>query len=162
MKIEELENASRELERQVMEAKENLSDAETRAKSSKSKRNLQLQIEEARKEHAKTLNSLTIEKDALLVAKNSLENEVDALKDTVATSTNMLRQKEMESEAQMMALQNESLAEIQKQLVELEDTSMKLPFSVDAKFIVTFDLPRISFWSSPVPGASGKSVRAKR
>ena len=40
----------------------------------------------------------------------------------------------------MMALQNEKLrAEIQKQRVELEDTSMKLPFSVDAKFIVTFD-----------------------
>jgi hypothetical protein len=75
----------------------------------------------------------------------------------------MLRQKEMESEAQMMALQNEKLrAEIQKQRVELEDTSMKLPFSVDAKFIVTFDLPSNQFWSSPVPGASGKSVRAKR
>ncbi len=147
VKIEELENAERELERQVMEAKENLSDAETRAKSSEVQvGNLQLQIEEARKEHAKTLNSLTIEKDALLVAKNSLENEVDALKDTVASSTNMLRQKEMESEAQMVALQNEKLrAEIQKQRVELEDTSMKLPFSVDAKFIVTFDLPSNQF-----------------
>jgi len=84
-----------------------------------------------------------------------LQNEVDALKNTVATSTNILRQKEMESEAQMLALQNEKLrAEIQmatmvteQQRIQLEDTSAQLPFSVEAKFIVNLDLPPHQFLS---------------
>jgi chromosome segregation ATPase len=122
VKIEEFENAERGLERQVSEARENLRDAETREKSSE-------------------------------VQLANLQNEVDALKDTVASSTNILRQKEMESEAQMVVLQNEKLrAEIQmatmateQQRIQLEDTSMQLPFSVDAKFVVKFDLPPHQF-----------------
>ena len=122
VKIEEFENAERALERQVSEARENLRDAETREKSSE-------------------------------VQLANLQNEVNALKDTVASSTNILRQKEMESEAQMVVLQNEKLrAEIQmatmateQQRIQLEDTSMQLPFSVDAKFVVKFDLPPHQF-----------------
>ena len=69
-----------------MEAKENLSDAETRSKSSEVQLgNLQLQIVDALKDTQK--RSIASPSKKIFSAKNSLENEVDALKDTVATST---------------------------------------------------------------------------